>query len=101
MEVEVADIALEINILLRCYKVLTLVHFSYLLTEKEEVDLQTRHLRFDIGLLTKRLIEASDWLKEQQQQNHTQKDLLEQRGEAIGGVFGGGNQSKWTSFFFL
>ena len=34
-----------------------------LLTEKEEeVDLQTRHLRFDIGLRAKRLIEATDWL---------------------------------------
>ena len=34
-----------------------------LLTEKEEeVDLQTRHLRFDRGLRAKRLIEATDWL---------------------------------------
>ncbi|MFL6413861.1 MAG: dienelactone hydrolase family protein [Nitrososphaeraceae archaeon] len=34
-----------------------------LLTEQEEeIDLQTRHLRFDIGLLSKRLIGATDWI---------------------------------------
>lgn len=34
-----------------------------LLTEQEEViDLQTRQLRFDIGLLSKRLIGATDWV---------------------------------------
>jgi|SRR5919198_4059254 dienelactone hydrolase len=36
-----------------------------LLTEREEeIDLQTRHLRFDIGLLSQRLIAATDWLKQ-------------------------------------
>ena len=30
--------------------------------EEEEVDLRTRHLRFDIGLLAKRLVGATDWL---------------------------------------
>jgi len=35
-----------------------------LLTEaEEEVDLQTRHLRFDIGLLAGRLEEATEWLQ--------------------------------------
>src|SRR5438876_5036103 len=35
-----------------------------LLTEAEEqVDLRTRHLRFDIGLLAGRLVEATDWLQ--------------------------------------
>jgi putative phosphoribosyl transferase len=35
-----------------------------LLTEaEEEVDLQTRHLRFDIGLLAGRIEEATDWLQ--------------------------------------
>lgn len=35
-----------------------------LLTSKEEaVDRHTRQLRFDIGLLTKRLIDATSWLK--------------------------------------
>jgi putative phosphoribosyl transferase len=41
--------------------------------EEEEIDLQTRHLRFDIDLLAKRLIEATDWLK--QEQNIQTKDL--------------------------
>jgi dienelactone hydrolase len=39
--------------------------------EEEEIDLQTRHLRFDIGLLAKRLIGATDWLK----QNSESKDF--------------------------
>ncbi len=30
--------------------------------EEEAVDLRTRHLRFDIGLLAKRLVGATDWL---------------------------------------
>lgn len=37
-----------------------------LLTEEEEaVDIRTRHLRFDIGLLAQRLIGATDWLMQQ------------------------------------
>lgn len=36
-----------------------------LLTEDEEtVDIYTRHLRFDIGLLAQRLVAAADWLQE-------------------------------------
>jgi putative phosphoribosyl transferase len=31
--------------------------------EEEEVDLRTRHLRFDIGMLAERLIGATDWMK--------------------------------------
>lgn len=31
--------------------------------EEEEIDMRTRHLRFDIDLLTNRLVEASVWLK--------------------------------------
>ncbi len=31
--------------------------------EEEEIDLRTRHLRFDIGLLAVRLTGATDWLK--------------------------------------
>jgi putative phosphoribosyl transferase len=30
--------------------------------EEEEVDLRTRHLRFDIGLLAERLVGATEWL---------------------------------------
>jgi dienelactone hydrolase len=41
--------------------------------EEEEIDLQTRHLRFDIDLLARRLIGATDWLK--QEQNLQTKDL--------------------------
>ena len=34
-----------------------------LTAEEEEVDLQTRHLRFDIGLLAERLVGATEWLE--------------------------------------
>ena len=33
--------------------------------EEEQVDLRTRHLRFDIGLLAERLVGATEWLGEQ------------------------------------
>jgi putative phosphoribosyl transferase len=33
-----------------------------LTAEEEEIDLRTRHLRFDIGLLAARLVGATDWL---------------------------------------
>src|SRR5919197_4845524 len=47
-----------------------------LLTEQEEeVDLQTRHLRFDIGLLAQRLIGATDWLTTKKEQNSETKDF--------------------------
>src|SRR5215208_4070822 len=34
-----------------------------LTAEEEEVDLRTRHLRFDIGLLAERLVGATGWLR--------------------------------------
>src|SRR2546423_15439516 len=34
-----------------------------LTSAEEQVDLRTRRLRFDIGLLAGRLVEASDWLQ--------------------------------------
>jgi putative phosphoribosyl transferase len=37
--------------------------FDLLTTEEEAVDLHTRHLRFDIGLLAERLIDAAYWIK--------------------------------------
>jgi pimeloyl-ACP methyl ester carboxylesterase len=44
-----------------------------LLTEEEEViDERTRHLRFDIGLLTNRLVAVTDWLV----QNHASSNNL-------------------------
>ena len=36
-----------------------------LTAEEESVDIRTRHLRFDIGLLAERLVSAIDWLGEQ------------------------------------
>ncbi len=41
-----------------------------LTAEEEQIDLRTRQLRFDIGLLTERLIGASDWLSRQEQTKH-------------------------------
>lgn len=37
--------------------------FDLLTREEESVDIYTRHLRFDIGLLAGRLVEATRWLK--------------------------------------
>ena len=37
--------------------------FDLLTPEEEEIDLRTRHLRFDIPLLAKRLVGATDWLR--------------------------------------
>jgi putative phosphoribosyl transferase len=36
-----------------------------LTTQEEEVDLRTRQLRFDMGLLAERLIGATDWLRDE------------------------------------
>jgi dienelactone hydrolase len=36
-----------------------------LLTEEEEVDIQTLHLRFDIDLLAQRLLGVTDWLQKE------------------------------------
>ena len=44
-----------------------------LLTEQEEeIDLQTRHLRFDIGLLAQRLVGATDWLTTKEEEQNLQ-----------------------------
>src|SRR3954468_22636587 len=37
--------------------------FDLLTREEESVDIHTRHLRFDIGLLARRLTNATDWVK--------------------------------------
>lgn len=39
--------------------------FDLLTAEENEIDLRTRELRFDIGLLSRRLVGAVDWLGEQ------------------------------------
>lgn len=38
--------------------------------EEERIDLQTRHMRFDIGLLARRLVGATKWLKKQSETSH-------------------------------
>jgi len=37
--------------------------FDLLTKEEEAIDMRTRHLRFDIGLLAQRLIDATYWIK--------------------------------------
>jgi putative phosphoribosyl transferase len=37
--------------------------FDLLTQEEETVDIRTRHLRFDIGLLAERLVDATNWIK--------------------------------------
>jgi len=51
--------------------------FDLLTPDEERADLRTGHLRFDIGLLARRLVDATDWLQ--------QRDDTRQLG---GGYFG-------------
>src|SRR5436309_10612184 len=44
--------------------------FDLLTREEEAVDLTTRHLRFDIGLLARRLTEATAWAQQQDDTSH-------------------------------
>lgn len=44
---------------------LATVLIDLLTPEEEEVDLRTRHLRFDIGLLAERLVGTTDWLTQE------------------------------------
>src|SRR5437763_16702936 len=39
--------------------------FDVLTRDEEMVDLQTRHLRFDLGLLARRLVDATGWIGRQ------------------------------------
>lgn len=41
--------------------------FDLLTEDEEQVDLRTRHLRFDIDLLAERLVGATDWLLQQRE----------------------------------
>jgi putative phosphoribosyl transferase len=43
---------------------------ALLTVDEEAVDLQTAHLRFDIGLLAQRLVGATDWLTHQPDTRH-------------------------------
>lgn len=51
--------------LLEAYGVATLL-IDLLTQDEEQIDEVTRHLRFDIPLLSNRLIEVSDWLRQQE-----------------------------------
>jgi predicted alpha/beta-hydrolase family hydrolase len=44
--------------------------FDLLTSEEEAIDLRTRHLRFDIGLLARRLADASNWIAERSDTKH-------------------------------
>jgi len=44
--------------------------FDLLTREEESVDLATRHLRFDIDLLARRLVEATAWVQKQDDTHH-------------------------------
>ena len=41
--------------------------FDLLTHEEEAIDIRTRHLRFDIGLLTRRLVAATRWVSSQEE----------------------------------
>src|SRR5688500_17822970 len=57
--------------------------FDLLTREEESVDLRTRHLRFDIGLLAERLVNATNWIKRE-------SDLWHLRVGYFGSSTGGG-----------
>ena len=57
--------------------------FDLLTREEESVDIHTRHLRFDIGLLARRLADATDWVKRE-------ADLWHLRVGYFGASTGGG-----------
>jgi pimeloyl-ACP methyl ester carboxylesterase len=44
--------------------------FDLLTPEEEAVDVNTRQLRFDIGLLAERLIDATNWIKKKADTSH-------------------------------
>jgi pimeloyl-ACP methyl ester carboxylesterase len=44
--------------------------FDLLTREEEAIDLKTRHLRFDICLLARRLVDASNWIAERSETKH-------------------------------
>lgn len=41
--------------------------FDLLTRQEEEIDLRTRHLRFDLGLLARRLLDATFWVLQQKE----------------------------------
>lgn len=57
--------------------------FDLLTREEENIDIRTRHLRFDIGLLAERLIDATTWL-------HQMPDTADLKVGYFGSSTGGG-----------
>src|SRR6266545_2167824 len=57
--------------------------FDLLTPQEETVDISTRHLRFDIGLLARRIVDATTWLKRTAETSHL-------RGGYFGASTGGG-----------
>ncbi len=56
--------------------------FDLLTQEEEDLDLRTHHLRFDIGLLARRLVAATGWIKAQ---SETQQLRIGYFGASTGG----------------
>jgi putative phosphoribosyl transferase len=44
--------------------------FDLLTRQEEALDISTRHLRFDIGLLAERLVDATNWIKTEPDTSH-------------------------------
>jgi putative phosphoribosyl transferase len=44
--------------------------FDLLTQDEEAIDISTRHLRFDIGLLARRLVDATNWIKGETDTRH-------------------------------
>lgn len=64
--------------------------FDLLTAEEESVDMYTRHLRFDIGLLADRLLAAAEWLEEAESTLRNQADFHHLRLGFFGASTGGG-----------
>jgi dienelactone hydrolase len=56
--------------------------FDLLTQQEEAVDNSTRHLRFDIGLLAERLVDATNWIKTEPETSHLRVGYL---GASTGG----------------
>lgn len=65
--------------------------FDLLTSEEEAVDIHTRHLRFDIGLLADRLASAASWLADQEESKHLKLGFF---GASTGGAASPGRGRK-------
>jgi predicted alpha/beta-hydrolase family hydrolase len=61
--------------ILRESKIATLL-FDLLTAEEEEIDNLTRHLRFDINLLSTRLIDATNWIRDYNNNNKSETGII-------------------------